>query len=241
RAPALEQHHAGGRLPVRRRGGDHHGVGQLDPGGDRLVEPAAEEGQGIDAGVALEERAPGAVAAEGRQRGGPAGVWRLLLGLAHARTLPHGAAAGRGAVTDRPVEKFDIAGSFRVPFLLQREGRSSMYAAIPHRSHPPWSPASAASSPSPAPSESPSPSPSPRSPAPDQAPSIRTSISPRARPTSPARRRTGARRPGTRRRRCTSDRKSTRLNSSHVKISYAVFCLKKKKNQIQKLKSRTKG
>src|SRR5690606_15512260 len=28
----------------------------------------------------------------------------------------------------------------------------------------------------------------------------------------------------------TSDRKSTRLNSSHVKISYAVFCLKKKKN-----------
>src|SRR5690625_6634667 len=28
------------------------------------------------------------------------------------------------------------------------------------------------------------------------------------------------------------DRKSTRLNSSHVAISYAVFCLKKKKNQI---------
>src|SRR5437868_11999036 len=27
-----------------------------------------------------------------------------------------------------------------------------------------------------------------------------------------------------------SDRKSTRLNSSHVSISYAVFCLKKKKN-----------
>src|SRR5690606_39431445 len=27
------------------------------------------------------------------------------------------------------------------------------------------------------------------------------------------------------------DRKSTRLNSSHVKISYAVFCLKKKKQQ----------
>src|SRR5690606_39745564 len=26
------------------------------------------------------------------------------------------------------------------------------------------------------------------------------------------------------------DRKSTRLNSSHVKISYAVFCLKKKMN-----------
>src|SRR5690606_40405108 len=30
------------------------------------------------------------------------------------------------------------------------------------------------------------------------------------------------------------DRKSTRLNSSHVKISYAVFCLKKKKNKLNK-------
>src|SRR5690606_41237255 len=29
----------------------------------------------------------------------------------------------------------------------------------------------------------------------------------------------------------TVDRKSTRLNSSHVKISYAVFCLKKKKTE----------
>src|SRR5690606_40097494 len=28
-----------------------------------------------------------------------------------------------------------------------------------------------------------------------------------------------------------ADRKSTRLNSSHVKISYAVFCLKKKNKQ----------
>src|SRR5207249_10530561 len=28
------------------------------------------------------------------------------------------------------------------------------------------------------------------------------------------------------------DRKSTRLNSSHVSISYAVFCLKKKNNNI---------
>src|SRR6266496_5985140 len=42
----------------------------------------------------------------------------------------------------------------------------------------------------------------------------------------------GARRP---------DRKSTRLNSSHVEISYAVFCLKKKKqknkdNNIKKQK-----
>src|SRR5689334_23575237 len=29
------------------------------------------------------------------------------------------------------------------------------------------------------------------------------------------------------------DRKSTRLNSSHSSISYAVFCLKKKKNNIR--------
>src|SRR3712207_7039771 len=29
------------------------------------------------------------------------------------------------------------------------------------------------------------------------------------------------------------DRKSTRLNSSHANISYAVFCLKKKKNKYQ--------
>src|SRR5699024_11226086 len=33
------------------------------------------------------------------------------------------------------------------------------------------------------------------------------------------------------------DRKSTRLNSSHVSISYAVFCLKKKKPKKQKDKS----
>src|SRR5207249_11419745 len=31
------------------------------------------------------------------------------------------------------------------------------------------------------------------------------------------------------------DRKSTRLNSSHVSISYAVFCLKKKKNKNNSL------
>src|SRR5215475_6829100 len=42
-----------------------------------------------------------------------------------------------------------------------------------------------------------------------------------------------------------SDRKSTRLNSSHVKISYAVFCLKKKKktmssNIIRKKKDKEK-
>src|SRR5256886_6547365 len=29
-----------------------------------------------------------------------------------------------------------------------------------------------------------------------------------------------------------TDRKSTRLNSSHSQISYAVFCLKKKKTQL---------
>src|SRR5947209_15477546 len=32
---------------------------------------------------------------------------------------------------------------------------------------------------------------------------------------------------------CGEDRKSTRLNSSHANISYAVFCLKKKKDEIQ--------
>src|SRR5207302_3222683 len=31
------------------------------------------------------------------------------------------------------------------------------------------------------------------------------------------------------------DRKSTRLNSSHVKISYAVFCLKKKKKKKKEI------
>src|SRR5690554_7160411 len=31
----------------------------------------------------------------------------------------------------------------------------------------------------------------------------------------------------------TIDRKSTRLNSSHVRISYAVFCLKKKKKETK--------
>src|SRR5690625_7727081 len=36
---------------------------------------------------------------------------------------------------------------------------------------------------------------------------------------------------------CSSlDRKSTRLNSSHVAISYAVFCLKKKNKKIQRRK-----
>src|SRR5438874_6851934 len=37
------------------------------------------------------------------------------------------------------------------------------------------------------------------------------------------------------------DRKSTRLNSSHVEISYAVFCLKKKKNKKKKQRCNKKG
>src|SRR2546422_3299962 len=47
--------------------------------------------------------------------------------------------------------------------------------------------------------------------------------------------RSARRRPGLRRRRGPpgGDRKSTRLNSSHGYISYAVFCLKKKKSQIE--------
>src|SRR3989442_3277163 len=36
--------------------------------------------------------------------------------------------------------------------------------------------------------------------------------------------------PGSGARQASRDRKSTRLNSSHVRISYAVFCLKKKKD-----------
>src|SRR5699024_12242879 len=37
------------------------------------------------------------------------------------------------------------------------------------------------------------------------------------------------------------DRKSTRLNSSHVSISYAVFCLKKKKNAGRQRQSAVRG
>src|SRR5438876_2284326 len=40
-------------------------------------------------------------------------------------------------------------------------------------------------------------------------------------------------------RRGRGDRKSTRLNSSHPSISYAVFCLKKKKKQEHTKQSRT--
>src|SRR3712207_7486717 len=39
---------------------------------------------------------------------------------------------------------------------------------------------------------------------------------------------------GRRIRRVGQDRKSTRLNSSHANISYAVFCLKKKKNTLKR-------
>src|SRR5688500_15943479 len=40
--------------------------------------------------------------------------------------------------------------------------------------------------------------------------------------------------------RSSTDRKSTRLNSSHLVISYAVFCLKKKKNKLNTLQIRKK-
>src|SRR5258707_8199593 len=41
------------------------------------------------------------------------------------------------------------------------------------------------------------------------------------------------------RRELSKDRKSTRLNSSHANISYAVFCLKKKKKIYAQIKSVT--
>src|SRR6266571_7104074 len=37
---------------------------------------------------------------------------------------------------------------------------------------------------------------------------------------------------------CSRDRKSTRLNSSHMSISYAVFCLKKKKKNKKEIKTK---
>src|SRR5256885_12535044 len=51
------------------------------------------------------------------------------------------------------------------------------------------------------------------------------------RPGSAAARSSAAPRHGRVRRPQAGDRKSTRLNSSHLVISYAVFCLKKKKNE----------
>src|SRR5690242_21213393 len=51
-------------------------------------------------------------------------------------------------------------------------------------------------------------------------------------PVRPARARTFLERAGrARRAQRVGDRKSTRLNSSHMSISYAVFCLKKKKKE----------
>src|SRR5258707_6154626 len=60
---------------------------------------------------------------------------------------------------------------------------------------------------------------------------VEDSLGPAATVPSPARRRTSISRD-----RSPSDRKSTRLNSSHANISYAVFCLKKKKDRRQLLK-----
>src|SRR2546426_7232338 len=61
-------------------------------------------------------------------------------------------------------------------------------------------------------------------------------ISPRAAPRGARASLRRERRPGTGSRACPPggsmrDRKSTRLNSSHLVISYAVFCLKKKKKK----------
>src|SRR5436309_9399869 len=70
-------------------------------------------------------------------------------------------------------------------------------------------------------------------------------VAPARRGANPARR-AGDRRersrrpPGPRRTAAGGDRKSTRLNSSHVKISYAVFCLKKKKKKTKKYRVQNK-
>src|SRR5690606_41788776 len=58
-------------------------------------------------------------------------------------------------------------------------------------------------------------------------PAVRTRRAERARSTSGPRLTVPTPRPRT------TDRKSTRLKSSHVKISYAVFCLKKKKTKTK--------
>src|SRR5438034_3247764 len=58
--------------------------------------------------------------------------------------------------------------------------------------------------------------------------------------TARARRRAVAERRAARRRaEAGRDRKSTRLNSSHTVISYAVFCLKKKKKKTNTIKKQT--
>src|SRR2546427_8820363 len=69
---------------------------------------------------------------------------------------------------------------------------------------------------------------------PDAAPSVaahdsRGARAPRRRPRSPPADTARPERAGTRDDCAPGDRKSTRLNSSHSQISYAVFCLKKKK------------
>src|SRR2546426_5154957 len=56
---------------------------------------------------------------------------------------------------------------------------------------------------------------------------FRSNTSTRRWPATPA---SATARPGARR--ASRDRKSTRLNSSHLVISYAVFCLKKKKKLV---------
>src|SRR2546430_11591432 len=55
---------------------------------------------------------------------------------------------------------------------------------------------------------------------------VHPSVAPHARPDVPVR-------AGAVRRGADQDRKSTRLNSSHSQISYAVFCLKKKKIHLR--------
>src|SRR3712207_8563071 len=67
--------------------------------------------------------------------------------------------------------------------------------------------------------------------------SSRTTSRPRSARTPPGRHPTDRYRPNSPDRgdwRGGEDRKSTRLNSSHANISYAVFCLKKKKNYVRK-------
>src|SRR5262245_66470862 len=64
----------------------------------------------------------------------------------------------------------------------------------------------------------------------DALPILRAALDER-RPAAVAGPRHGLARRGKHRQHVVSDRKSTRLNSSHLGISYAVFCLKKKKKQ----------
>src|SRR5256885_8582038 len=70
-----------------------------------------------------------------------------------------------------------------------------------------------------------------------RAPSASTSIG-RPTATSASGTRMAVTRPLSRRRRGAADRKSTRLNSSHLVISYAGFCLKKKNNIMIKNKNK---